>query len=121
MNDTQTKAPDVEAGDHATLSARTIASIPQSRVSRRSLLGAAGVGVAAVAAGAAAFSRRNATDTGRAASPSGTGAVRFFGVHQAGIATPAQDLLHFAAFDVTTTSRDRVIRCYSSGPTRRRG
>lgn len=110
MNDTQTKAPDVEASDQATLSARTIISTPQPRVSRRRLLGAAGVGVAAVAAGAAAFSRRNATGTGPAASLTDTGAVPFFGVHQAGIATPAQDRLHFAAFDVTTTSRDRLIR-----------
>ena len=29
--------------------------------------------------------------------------------HQAGITTPAQDRLHFAAFDVTTTSRDELI------------
>jgi deferrochelatase/peroxidase EfeB len=29
--------------------------------------------------------------------------VPFHGAHQAGIATPAQDRLHFAAFDVTTT------------------
>ncbi len=29
------------------------------------------------------------------------GTVPFYGVHQAGIATPAQEYLHFAAFDVT--------------------
>ncbi|MGL5405975.1 MAG: iron uptake transporter deferrochelatase/peroxidase subunit [Propionibacteriaceae bacterium] len=33
----------------------------------------------------------------------------FRGPHQAGIATPAQDRLHFAAFDVTTTKRDQLI------------
>jgi len=34
------------------------------------------------------------------ASEEGTGAVPFYGEHQAGIATPAQDRLHFAAFDL---------------------
>ncbi|CAN5478905.1 iron uptake transporter deferrochelatase/peroxidase subunit [soil metagenome] len=33
----------------------------------------------------------------------------FRGAHQAGILTPAQDRLHFAAFDVTTTDRDQLI------------
>ncbi len=34
----------------------------------------------------------------------GTGQVPFYGAHQAGIVTPQQDRLHFASFDVTTTS-----------------
>ena len=33
----------------------------------------------------------------------------FRGTHQAGITTPAQDRLHFAAFDVTTTSREDLV------------
>ncbi len=33
----------------------------------------------------------------------------FRGPHQAGIVTPAQDRLHFAAFDVTTDSRDELV------------
>ncbi|HEY2273384.1 MAG TPA: iron uptake transporter deferrochelatase/peroxidase subunit, partial [Jatrophihabitantaceae bacterium] len=42
-------------------------------------------------------------------SPPGTGAVvPFYGAHQAGIATPAQDRLAFAAFDVTTTDRSEL-------------
>jgi deferrochelatase/peroxidase EfeB len=32
--------------------------------------------------------------------------VPFFEPHQAGIATPAQDYLHFAAFDVTSDAAD---------------
>ncbi|MFT4048262.1 MAG: iron uptake transporter deferrochelatase/peroxidase subunit [Solirubrobacterales bacterium] len=39
-----------------------------------------------------------------ASAASGTGRVPFYGEHQAGIVTPQQDRLHFAAFDVTTTS-----------------
>jgi hypothetical protein len=38
---------------------------------------------------------------GATASPS---SVPFFGAHQAGISTPAQEFLDFAAFDLTTTS-----------------
>ena len=33
----------------------------------------------------------------------------FHGVHQAGITTPVQDRLHFAAFDVTTESRAALV------------
>ncbi len=33
----------------------------------------------------------------------------FEGRHQSGITTPAQDRLHFAAFDVTTDSRDELV------------
>ncbi len=32
----------------------------------------------------------------------------FYGAHQAGIATPAQDRLAFAAFDVTSTDRTEL-------------
>jgi deferrochelatase/peroxidase EfeB len=37
------------------------------------------------------------------------GAVPFFGAHQAGIATPVQDRLHFAAFDVITDDRAALV------------
>jgi len=37
-----------------------------------------------------------------------TGPVPFYGEHQAGIATPAQDRLAFAAFDITTTDAQAV-------------
>ena len=40
-----------------------------------------------------------------AAAAPGSTSYPFRGVHQAGIVTPAQDRLHFAAFDVTTGSR----------------
>jgi deferrochelatase/peroxidase EfeB len=36
-------------------------------------------------------------------------AYPFHGEHQAGIITPAQDRLHFAAFDVTTSSRAQLV------------
>ncbi len=38
-----------------------------------------------------------------------TRAYDFHGAHQAGITTPAQDRLHFAAFDVITDDRDELV------------
>jgi deferrochelatase/peroxidase EfeB len=77
-----------------------------SRLSRRHLLGA---GAAVAAGGAAGFGLRTLADETRAASAA-TASVPFHGVHQAGITTPAQERLHFAAFDVTATRREDLIR-----------
>ncbi|MFE3825462.1 iron uptake transporter deferrochelatase/peroxidase subunit [Streptomyces sp. NPDC059092] len=78
--------------------------------SRRALLGWGGAGLAlgAAAAGGAVAAVRD----GAAAEPAaGTGAaVAFRGAHQAGIATPVQDRLHFAAFDVTTDDRAELVQ-----------
>ena len=72
-------------------------------VSRRRLLGYAGAGAAVGAAGfAGGMGAARATD-GQAGP--GIDRFTFHGEHQAGIVTPAQDRLHFAAFDVTATSR----------------
>jgi len=69
------------------------------RVTRRRLLG-----TAAGAAAGGAFA--GGLVVGKEASPDDTPLVErvvpFYGPVQAGIATPAQDRLHFAAFDVTT-------------------
>ncbi|WP_340539514.1 iron uptake transporter deferrochelatase/peroxidase subunit [Nocardioides sp. GXZ039] len=75
------------------------------RISRRGLLGG-GVAAAGVA-GAFAVGRASADE-----GDSGSTAARsyaFRGEHQAGIVTPAQDRLHFAAFDVTTDDREELI------------
>ena len=77
-------------------------------LSRRKLFGAAGVGAAVVgAAGAGALAGR--ASAARPANHLNT-AVAFRGEHQAGIVTEAQDRMHFATFDVTTNSRDDVIK-----------
>jgi deferrochelatase/peroxidase EfeB len=75
--------------------------------SRRRFLGVALGGAGVVVAGGAGFgiARATASSTKPAASASDL-VVPFYGAHQAGIATPAQDRLAFAAFDVTT--RDPV-------------
>jgi deferrochelatase/peroxidase EfeB len=68
--------------------------------------GAAGL----VAAGAAGALVRGAGTAGdRTAAGTGTDAVPFYGDHQAGIVTPAQDHLHFVAFDVVTKDREQLI------------
>jgi deferrochelatase/peroxidase EfeB len=64
-----------------------------------SLVGAATVGTAAAAAPA------EFADTQAPASD----AVPFYGPYQAGITTPAQDRLHFVAFDVITNRRQDLI------------
>ena len=79
--------------------------------SRRSLIGWGGAGLAlgAAAAGGAVAMTRTGEDVDPAAAETGA-AVAFHGPHQAGIATPVQDRLHFAAFDVTATDRADFVR-----------
>jgi len=72
-----------------------------SGLSRRGLLGLAGAGVVGAGIGFAADRViQNATSVASGAAPS----YDFYGEHQAGITTPAQDRLHFAAFDVSDVS-----------------
>jgi deferrochelatase/peroxidase EfeB len=83
----------------------------KSSPSRRTVLAAGGAGLAlgaAVAGGAVALSR-GGEDTMQPAADTG-GAVPFHGAHQAGIATPVQDRLHFAAFDVKTDDRAEFVQ-----------
>ena len=80
------------------------------KVSRRGLIGggAAAVGVA----GAYVVGHEAAGTPGPAAAPTDDAVASsypFRGAHQAGIVTPAQDRLHFAAFDVRTDSRDELV------------
>jgi deferrochelatase/peroxidase EfeB len=83
--------------------------------SRRRVLGWFGAGTAGVlAAGAAggAIGRATADSAPSPASPAtdATSAIEFTGAHQAGIITPAQDRLHFVAFDVVTDNRDTLVQ-----------
>ncbi len=74
-----------------------------SPITRRRLLASAGAGAAGIGLGGAA-GYLVGHETAEASSD-GTGSVQFYGEHQAGIDTPAQDRLHFAAFDLVTESR----------------
>jgi deferrochelatase/peroxidase EfeB len=79
-----------------------------SGFSRRRMLAVGGAGVAgAVTAGAAGAWARGAVDEGDG--PDAGGALPFLGAHQAGITTPAQDRVHFVAFDVTTDKRAELV------------
>lgn len=78
-------------------------------LSRRQLLalgGAGAAGLAAAGVAGASVAQWSASDQSvdRAAAP-----VPFYGEHQAGIVTRAQDHLHFAAFDVITHRRDELV------------
>ncbi|MGW2827567.1 iron uptake transporter deferrochelatase/peroxidase subunit [Streptomyces sp. NPDC001286] len=79
--------------------------------SRRSLIGWGGAGLAlgAAAAGGAVAMTRVGNDVDPAAAETGA-AVAFHGANQAGIATPVQDRLHFAAFDVQTEDRAEFVQ-----------
>ncbi|MBY4212657.1 deferrochelatase/peroxidase EfeB [Rhodococcus fascians] len=82
-------------------------SLPDNKTgqfSRRRLFGAVGTGAALVGVGALAG---HATASGAEAPASDV--VEFRGDHQAGIVTPAQDRMHFVAFDVTTDSREDFV------------
>ncbi|MDO9378954.1 MAG: iron uptake transporter deferrochelatase/peroxidase subunit [Nocardioidaceae bacterium] len=74
-------------------------------LSRRALLGGAGVGVLA-AGGGLGYAARSTTAEGASATADPAALpVDFDGAHQAGITTPAQDRLHLAVFDVVTTDK----------------
>jgi deferrochelatase/peroxidase EfeB len=79
-------------------------------VSRRRVMSLAGLGAlgAASAVGVTGSVMRDGSGAA-AAAPSAADAVPFHGEHQAGIITPAQDRLHFVAFDVTTEKRAELV------------
>ncbi|MFJ3301959.1 iron uptake transporter deferrochelatase/peroxidase subunit [Streptomyces sp. NPDC086549] len=78
---------------------------------RRALIGWGGAGLAlgAAAAGGAVAMAKTGDDVDPVAAETGA-AVGFHGAHQAGIATPVQDRLHFAAFDVETEDRAEFVQ-----------
>ncbi|MFV0375529.1 iron uptake transporter deferrochelatase/peroxidase subunit [Microbacterium sp.] len=82
-----------------------------SGLSRRALIGLGlGAAAAGVAVGAGAGSAAGVA-VGRARQQETAASVYdFFGIHQAGITTPVQDHMHFAAFDMMArTTRDDLI------------
>ena len=74
----------------------------RSVLGRRAVIGG-GAGLGRAAAGAGGFLAGRDDAGGRAAS------YPFRGTRQAGIVTPSQDRLHFAAFDVTTERREDLV------------
>ena len=80
-------------------------------LSRRAVIGWAGAGVAIGAAAMGSVAAATMDDKSDPAPAAGAGAdIAFYGDHQSGIATPVQDRLHFAAFDVSTTDRDALVK-----------
>ncbi|WP_424528061.1 iron uptake transporter deferrochelatase/peroxidase subunit [Sphaerisporangium viridialbum] len=79
-----------------------------TQINRRKLFGIGAAGVAAVGAGAFA-THAVLEGPAPAAAASASDPVPFYGEHQAGIVTPAQDRLHFVSFDVITKKRDELV------------
>ena len=83
---------------------------PRRGLSRRALFGLAGAGAAGLAAGAGATAAITAAVSASASAAGVTTVYPFNGAHQSGITTPAQDRLHFAAYDVSAgTTREELI------------
>ena len=77
-------------------------------LTRRALLASSGAAAAVAAAAGVGYGAGQEGDDGTPQGASHT--VDFYGEHQAGIATPAQDRLHFAAFDVTDGTKPSELR-----------
>lgn len=80
--------------------------IGRANLTRRGLLGAGGLALAG--AGVAGGYALRGAGTPTPGEPAPPDRYPFHGPHQAGITTPAQDRLHFAAFDVTTDSAEAL-------------
>ncbi|MEU8270598.1 iron uptake transporter deferrochelatase/peroxidase subunit [Sphaerisporangium sp. NPDC049002] len=79
-----------------------------TQINRRRLFGMGAAGVAAVGVGA--FATHSVLEgAAPAAAASASDPVPFYGEHQAGIVTPAQDRLHFVSFDVITKKRAELV------------
>jgi deferrochelatase/peroxidase EfeB len=76
-------------------------------LSRRGLLGLAGAGV--VGAGAGLAIDRFALPHPSTAASGASASYPFYGEHQSGITTAAQDRLHFASYDVSDISRGELV------------
>ncbi len=82
---------------------------PSDHLTRRALLGAAGVSALGVGGATGWLARSVRHPPIPAAAEPPPDLHLFHGAHQAGIVTPAQDRLHFAAFDVITESRAELV------------
>ncbi|HEY6762936.1 MAG TPA: iron uptake transporter deferrochelatase/peroxidase subunit [Baekduia sp.] len=69
-------------------------------LTRRALITSGGAAAAVAAAAGVGFAASQGDGGGEAAASADPHVVPFHGEHQAGIATPAQDRLHFAALDI---------------------
>ena len=70
--------------------------------------------LAGAAGAAGAYAAVGPDGSGQLAATSVPSSYAFRGEHQAGIVTPAQDRLHFAAFDVVTDSREELVALLQS-------
>jgi len=108
MTDTPSPSPDSGSAQNSAADEGAASATAPRGLSRRGLLGLAGAGVAGIGLGVAGD--RVAAAAATAAATEANAVYPFYATHQAGIVTPAQDRLHFAAFDVSAgTSRAELI------------
>jgi deferrochelatase/peroxidase EfeB len=87
-----------------------------SGLTRRAAIGAGAATAGAVVAAAGAFAVGGVPEPTTVIGDDGTSAapdvVPFFGVHQAGIATPVQDRMHTVAFDLMNPDKAAVVALF---------
>jgi deferrochelatase/peroxidase EfeB len=85
----------------------TVVNAASSQLSRRRILGVSAAGAAALGVGAASTVALRPSQASQHPRPESS-TVAFDGADQAGITTPTQQNLHFAALDVTTTKTSEL-------------
>ncbi|CAD6001836.1 iron uptake transporter deferrochelatase/peroxidase subunit [Agreia sp. COWG] len=107
-------AKKIDPNDHQALAATPVDEIPSAppqKLSRRGLLGLAGAGVVGLGVGVAGDRGMLAVAAASGTASTATTRYPFYGANQSGIVTPAQDRLHFAAFDMSSSAtRDDLIQ-----------
>ncbi|MET3850752.1 MULTISPECIES: iron uptake transporter deferrochelatase/peroxidase subunit [unclassified Paenibacillus] len=94
-------------------------SILKKPLSRRDLLRLAGTGGLGLIIGGAGMSglfaaKERKTVAAVAGHPDAGDRIPFYGKHQAGIITPSQNFIYFAAFDVTTTDAKELKKLFQA-------
>lgn len=107
----ESRAEPAARATHADAAATADTAAPTVGVTRRGLFGAvAASGVAGALAGAASVKLVETATASGAAAAAPALTYPFSGEHPAGIVTPQQDRLHFAAFDVNEdATREQVV------------
>ena len=96
--------------DMNTIDGGAMSQVVRFNFSRRGFLGIAGAVAAAGAGFGARGARRYAANRQQRPERQRMPAEPFWGAHQGGIITPAQNHTYFAAFDLVTDKRDDVIK-----------
>ncbi|MEH7335382.1 iron uptake transporter deferrochelatase/peroxidase subunit [Neobacillus drentensis] len=83
-----------------------------NKISRRDVLKTAGVGGVGILLGASGFGGLMSITESKATSKTEKEIVPFYGKHQSGITTKAQNHIYFVSLDVTTSKKEDLIKLF---------